>query len=462
LIKFHWQPRPNALVWGKFNRKSAPMDLSQYPTFRVAACDLNGLMRGKRVPGSYASTLDQGAVRLPLSALNVDIFGADIDGSPLVFESGDADGIMRPTNRGPVPVPWLQSKQPLVPMMLYHDNGTPFVGDPRHALITVLDRYTSRGWNVVAATELEFTLVDDSGKTLKPVRNPLSGRRLTAPEVLSVSDLDPFDPFLTALYEGCEAMGIAAQTTTCEGGIGQFEITLHHQDALRAADDTWLFKALIKGMARQHGFAATFMAKPFAKDAGNGMHLHFSVLDQNGVNIFDDGTKAGSDLMRAAVAGCLAAMPASTLVFAPHANSYTRLVPDAHAPTGACWAYENRTAAIRIPGGPPQARRIEHRVAGGDINPYLLFTAILGAAITGIDAGMTPPAVLTGNAYTQDMPQLAPDWKTAIDWFETDPLIAQIFPAGLIRNLVMTKRQELRRMRDIPVTEHWKTYLDPV
>jgi glutamine synthetase len=438
------------------------MDLSQHATFRVAACDLNGLMRGKRVPGSYASKLDQGAVRLPLSALNLDIFGADIEGSPLVFETGDADGILRPTDRGAVPVPWLANTQALVPMMMYYEDGTPFEGDPRHALISVLDRYKSRGWTVVAATELEFTLVDDSGKRLKPVRDPLSGRRLATSEILSVAQLDPFDPFLTALYEGCEAMGIAAQTTTCEGGIGQFEVTLHHQDALRAADDTWLFKALIKGLARQYGFAATFMAKPFADDAGNGMHLHFSVLDQVGANIFNDGTDAGSDTLRAAVAGCLAMMPASALVFAPHANSYARLVPGAHAPTGACWAYENRTAAIRIPGGPAQARRIEHRVAGGDINPYLIFSAILGAAITGIDEGMTPPAVLTGNAYEQDMPRLATDWETAINWFESDPLISRVFTAGMIRNLVMTKRQELRLMHDIPETEHWKTYLETV
>ena len=438
------------------------MDLSSYQTFRVAACDLNGRMRGKRVPGDYAAKLATGSVRMPLSALNVDIFGADIDGSPLVFESGDADGILMPTDRGPMPVPWLAVDQPLVPMVMHHDDGTPFDGDPRHALTAVLERYAARGWQVVAATELEFTLVDDSGDTLKTVRDPRNGRRLTAPGVLSLAQMDAFDPFLSALYQGCQDMGIPAQTATSEAGIGQFEITLNHQSALRAADDTWAFKTLIKGLARQHGFAATFMAKPFAEDAGNGMHLHFSVLDGEGRNIFDDGTDAGTDLMRAAVAGCVAAMPGSTLVFAPHANSYTRLVPGAHAPTGAGWAYENRTAAIRIPGGPPAARRIEHRVAGGDITPYLIFAAILGAAITGIEDGMIAPAPLTGNAYEQDLPQLAPDWQSAIDRFESDPMVAKIFSPGLIRNLVMTKRQELRLMSDIPPGEHWKTYLETV
>ncbi|WP_101065977.1 glutamine synthetase family protein [Roseovarius salinarum] len=438
------------------------MDLHDHTTFRVAASDLNGQMRGKRVPGSYAAKLDAGAVRMPLSALNVDIHGADIADSPLVFESGDADGVLRPTGRGPVPMPWLDGAQPLVPMTMYTDDGAPFDGDPRHALESVLARYAARGWRVVAATELEFTLVDDSGDRLAHPRDPRHGRRLEAPEILSCTQLDTFDAFLDALYEGCAAMGIAAQTAICESGVGQFEITLHHQDALRAADDTWLFKALIKGLARRHGLAATFMAKPFAEDAGNGLHLHFSVLDADGGNVFDNGGAEGTPVLHAAVAGCLAAMPASTLVFAPHANSYTRLVPGAHAPTGACWAHDNRTVAVRIPGGAPVARRIEHRAAGGDTNPYLVFSAILGAAITGVERELTPPPPLTGNAYAQEMPRLAADWATATERFETDEAIADIFAPGMIRNLVMTKRQEMRVMARIPADEHWKTYLDTV
>ena len=137
-------------------------------------------------------------------------------------------------------------------------------------------------------------------------------------------------------------------------------------------------------------------------------------------------------------------------------------MPGAHAPTAVCWAYENRTAAVRIPGGAPVARRVEHRVAGGDINPYLTFAAIMGAAMVGIEQGLVPPAPLTGNAYDYDLPQLAPDWATAIDLFESDPMIAGIFPKMLIRNLVLTKRQELRLMGDIPEADHWKTYLGTV
>lgn len=438
------------------------MELAQYPNFRVAACDLNGILRGKRIPSGYAGKLDDGVLRMPLSALNVDIFGADIEGSPLVFETGDADGLLYPTGRGAVPCPWLGTPQPLVPMSMYHEDGRPFPGDPRHALTAVLERFAARGWQVIAATELEFTLIDDSGEAPRPPRDPLSGRRLNAPGVLSMAQMDAFDGFLTELYEAAEAMGIPAQTATSEAGIGQFEITLMHEDAQAAADNTWLFKTMIKGMARRHGFAASFMAKPYAGDLGNGLHMHFSVLDRDGTNVFDDGGDKGTDLLRAAVAGCLQGMPGATLIFAPHANSYTRLVPGSHAPTGAAWAYENRTAAIRIPGGAPTARRIEHRVAGGDTNPYLVFAAVLGAAILGIEDGQAPPPPITGNAYDQEVPQLAPDWDTAIDLFEKDAGMARIFPGALIRNLVMTKRQEARAMAGIAPEDHWKTYIESV
>ncbi|WP_424830986.1 glutamine synthetase family protein [Ruegeria sp.] len=439
------------------------MDLNALHTFRVAASDLNGQMRGKRVPPSYADKLAKGAVRMPFSALNVDLWGADIEGSPLVFESGDADGVLRPTERRPVPMPWLNTTTALVPMCLYDDDGAPFAGDPRHALSAILNRYAQRGWTVIAATELEFTLLDSSAAQPRPPQNPLTGRRLSDEAVLSMAEMDAFDGFFTDLYDGCTAMGIPAQTAISESGIGQFEINLNHQDALRCADDTWLFKALTRGLARKHGFTATFMAKPYLADAGNGMHVHFSVLDAQGRNVFDNGGPKGTDTLHAAVAGCLAAMPGSTLIFAPHGNSFARLVPGAHAPTGASWAYENRTAALRIPGGAPAARRIEHRVAGGDINPYLMLASVLGAALLGIEDGLTPPDPITGNAYEVDgLPQMAPDLPSAIAAWESDPLIARIFPAELIRNMAMTKRQEIARFADIPPDEHWISYLEAV
>jgi glutamine synthetase len=438
------------------------MDFDDFKTFRVAAADLNGQMRGKRLPRIEFGKLAQGSVRMPLSVLNVDVWGGDIENSPLVFETGDADGILYPTEHGPVPMPWLDSRSALVPMWMYRRPGVPFEGDPRHALARVLQRCADRGWSVQAAVEMEFYLVDDNGPALAPPLNPVSGRPLQGHAILSVRQLDAFDAYLSAIYEACEDMDIPAESAISEAGLGQFEVNLAHRDAMAAADDAWLFKSLVRGMARRHGMAATFMAKPFAEDAGNGMHMHFSVLDQEGRNVFDNGGPEGTDLLKNAIAGCLAGLQGSTLVFAPHGNSYERLIPGAHAPTGICWAYENRTAAIRVPGGPHQARRIEHRVSCGDINPYLALAAILGAALIGVEDGLTPPAPITGNAYDQTLPRLVPSWTQAIDAFETDPMIARIFEPGLIENYVMTKRQEVSRLEAIAPEDRWKVYLEAV
>ena len=438
------------------------MHFDQYRTFRVAAADLNGQMRGKRVPLATFDKLGAEGTRMPLSVLNVDVWGADIEDSPLVFASGDEDGVLKPTEHGPVPMPWLDSPSALVPMWMFHDDGSPFAGDPRHALRRVLDRYKERGWTVQAAVEMEFYLVDDTGHQLAAPQNPISGRPVFGNAILSIRQLDAFDNFLTDLYDACDAMEIPADSASSEAGLGQFEINLDHRDAMAAADDAWLFKAMVRGMARRHDMAATFMAKPFANDAGNGMHVHFSVLDEDGNNIFDNGGPEGTPLLKNAVAGCLAGLAPGTLIWAPHGTSYDRFTPGSHAPTGGCWAYENRTAAIRIPSGPAKARRIEHRVACGDINPYLLLSAILGSALAGIEDEMEPPAPITGNAYDLKLPGLMPDWESALERFETDPLMARIFTPELIRNFAMTKRQEIRRLAEIPPEEHWLVYLETV
>ena len=258
-------------------------------------------------------------------------------------------------------------------------------------------------------------------------------------------------------------MDIPADTAISEAGPGQFEINLMHQpDPLKAADDTWLFKMLVKGIARSYGFAASFMAKPYEAWSGNGMHMHFSVLTKDGKNIFDDDGEDGTEALRHAVAGCLRAMPGSTLLFAPHENSYDRLVPNAHAPTGIGWAYENRTAAIRIPSSSPKARRIEHRVAGGDVNPYLTLAAVLGAALNGIEDGLEPPAAFKGNAYDQNLAQLPGDWGAAIEAFAECPEMRRIFPLHLIDNYLMTKRQELHYMAELSDEETVELYLDTV
>lgn len=438
-------------------------DRPQIRTIRAAACDVNGVARGKRMPIPSAIKVLTDGTRFPFSALNVDIWGEDIEDSPLVFDSGDRDGVLKPTERGFLPMPWLETPSALLPIWMFHEDGRPYEGDPRHALRAVLDRFKARGLTPVCAVELEFFLIDDSGRNLQVPISPRSGKRRKAAETLSIRALDQFDSFFTDLYDACEEMDIPADTAISEAGLGQFEINMMHcDDALRAADDAWLFKMLVKGLARRHGFAASFMAKPYEDYPGSGLHTHFSVLDQSGKNVFDNGGPEGTDLMKNAVAGCISAMPGSALVFAPHLNSYDRLVPGNHAPTGVSWAYENRTSSIRIPSGSSSARRIEHRVSGGDVNPYLMLAAVLGAAITGIEDGATPPPPVTGNAYDADLPQIPDNWQAAIDAFESDPYVARIFAPEMIRNLVLTKRQELHYMQELTPEERVIIYLDTV
>lgn len=432
-------------------------------TFRVAAADLNGQPRGKRIPARFADKIMTEGTKFPFSVLNMDIWGEDVEDSPLVFQSGDPDGVLLPTERGFMPMPWLEAPTGLMPLWMFHPDGRPYDGDPRQALARVVERYKAAGLTPVVATELEFFLIDDSGGQLRVPPSPRSGKRRTGAETLSLRALDAFDRFFTSLYDACEAMDIPADTAISEAAPGQFEINLMHQaDPLKAADDSWLFKLLVKGLARQYGFAGSFMAKPYEEWNGSGMHMHFSILDLNGNNIFDNGGEEGSERLRHAVAGCLAAMPGSTLLFAPHENSYDRLVPNAHAPTGIGWAYENRTSAIRIPSSGPKARRIEHRVAGGDVNPYLTVAAILGAALNGLEDRQEPPPPLQGNAYEQGLAQLPGSWGAAIDAFASCPQIKRIFPEHLIENFVMTKRQELHYMAELSDDETIELYLDTV
>ncbi|MCR8723065.1 glutamine synthetase family protein [Frigidibacter sp. ROC022] len=438
-------------------------DHPEVRNIRCGAADLNGVARGKRVPVKFARKLEEEGTRFPLSVLNLDIWGEDVEDSPLVFEVGDPDGVLKATERGYVPMPWLDSPSALLPLWMFHEDGQPFEGDPRHALRAVVERFAALGLTPVVATELEFYLVDDSGKELKQAASPRSGKRRPGAEILSLRALDAFDGFFNDLYDACDEMGIPAEAAISEVGLGQFEINLEHQaDALKAADDAWLFKLLVRGLARKHGFAASFMAKPYEDYAGNGLHTHFSMQDKDGNNAFANGTFEGTPLLHYAIAGCLRGIPDLTLIFAPHGNSYERLVPESHAPTGICWAYDNRTASVRVPGGSLSARRVEHRVAGGDVNPYLFIAAVLGSALTGIEDRLEPPPPISGNAYEIDLPQIPDTWDAAIDAFEASPLVRRIFPEALIQNLVMTKRQESHYFDELTPAEQIDLYLDTV
>ncbi|MCP5088741.1 MAG: glutamine synthetase [Rhodobacteraceae bacterium] len=432
-------------------------------TVYAAVCDLNGAFRGKRVPASAVGKVQSGGLRMPLSVAAVDIWGEDIEGSELVFETGDADGICEATGRGILPMPWADKPTVMMPLWLAEEDGAPFLGDPRRALADVVVRYAARNLTPVVATELEFYLVDLATGTPLPPRSPVTGKRLDSDGVLSLDELEHFSGFLNGVYDACKAQGIQADAAIAENGAGQFEINMMHvNDPLRAADDAALFKKLVRGVARKHGFAATFMAKPYGNRAGSGFHVHFSLLDEHGVNVFDNGGEEGSSALLNGVAGLLATMAQNTLTFAPHENSYRRLMPGAHAPSAVAWGYENRTAAIRIPGGSTKARRIEHRVAGADANPYLVLASVLGGALIGIERDMQPAPAISGDAYSMDLPQLPMDWSAAIAAFETGELVTEIYSGRLQQMLAGCKRQEYTRFKRQVTDFEYHSYLETV
>ena len=431
---------------------------------RAVIFDLNGVMRGKRLPLAQLDKAIKGGVRIPLSAANVDIWGRDIENSRWVFESGDADGGTCWTGRGPLPMGWTDRNAAMVPLSLTYNDGRPFEGDPRNLLALILDKFAQRKLYPVAAFEMEFYFSDPrlhDGDMPKTLTSPLTGALNLREGVLSVEDLEGHDRLISEIYDCCAQQDIAADAAISEAGAGQFEINLlHGSDCLKVADDAMLFKQIAKGVARKFGLAASFMAKPYAERPGNGMHVHLSVLDEKGRNIFDDGSEQGSAAMRHALAGLLAAMPESMLIFAPHQNSYRRFAIEQHAPIAACWGYENRTTALRVPLGPSSQRRIEHRVAGADTNPYLVLAAILAGVLAGLESEDTPPPPHIGSAYEADLPALPASWKAAHDAFAEGDMLKQYLPEVFRQMLLDCKAQEMRRFASDISAFEYKSYLD--
>ncbi|ODA66742.1 Gamma-glutamylputrescine synthetase PuuA [Methyloligella halotolerans] len=426
-------------------------------------CDLNGTLRGKWLPADQSSKLLGGGIRMPFSTLNVDIWGADIEGSQFVYETGDADGVCTYTGRPLVATDWMTRPGAMALLWMGYEDGAPFLGDPRRALAAICERYAAAGLKPVVAGEFEFYLFDPSGRSPMPPTSPVSGERLNAHNAISISEVQHFEGFLNDVYDYCRDQEIGLDTTISEYGFGQFEVSMKHiDDPLKAADDAILFKHMVRAIARKHGFGATFMAKPYGEDSGSGLHYHVSLLDRDGENVFDDGSLEGSETLQHAVGGLLTTMQECMLTFAPHENSYRRFQPGTHSPASVGWGYENRTAAVRIPGGAGKARRFEHRVAGADANPYLVLASILGGALLGIERKLTPPPPVDGNAYDAELPALPREWGAAIEAFDAGSHVGDIFSPTLQRMLVDCKRQELQRFRQTVTEFEHQTYLEVV
>ena len=411
--------------------------------------DLNGVQRGKRIPRENLEKAYRDGVNLPASVFALDILGNTIEETGLGLSSGDADRVCRPVPGTLMPSPWLRDgRQAQLLMTMTEADGGPFFADPRQVLTRVLERLGRAGLTPVVAVEMEFYLVDrarDALGMIQPPCSPASGERATHSQLYSISELDEYADFLEEIQEAARLQALPLDTALKECAPGQFEINLIHcDDALAACDSAVLLKRLIKGVAIKHGFEATFMAKPYGGEAGSGTHVHISLLDEAGRNVFaaEDQDPLGTPRLREAVAGLLDLMPASMALFAPNLNAFRRFQPGLYVPMAPTWGYDNRSVAVRIPSGPNAARRLEHRVAGADANPYLLMATLLAAIDHGLQHRLTPPPAIDGNAYDQVAPSLTNSWSQALDLLEGSEVLAEALGRDFLHVFLANRRAE--------------------
>ncbi len=445
--------------------------LAARPAVRVVDLllpDLCGVLRGKRVDRSDLAGIYQRGMFLPGSMFALDVQGGTIQSTGLGFDEGDADRACVPVPNSLYPAPWMgPSVAQLQVQMLDHDGG-PFYGDPRHLLDSVLERYAARGWNPVVAVELEFYLVDcerTPAGHAQPPKSRYTGRRESRAQINSMADLESVSDILTEISATCEAQGVATGAALAEYGPNQWEVNLRHvADARAACDQAIRFKRIVKGVAHRNGVEATFMAKPYADAPGSGMHLHVSVLDRDGENVFASDDALGNDPLKQAVAGLLDTIADGMAIFAPNANSYRRLRPELYVPMNATWGYNNRGVAVRVPVSGAADRRLEHRVAGADANPYLVAAAVLAGMLLGVERRLVPPAPLAGNAYTQRLaaPRLPDDWPTALARFGESAFLREYFGERFVTLYERTRRGEMQDFNSrIPALDYaW--YLEQV
>ena len=350
--------------------------------------DLNGLMRGKRIPADQWPRICGSGNALAMSLFTMDMT-CDVWETPVVgFANGFPDCHIFPMHP-PVAVPW----EPGVAMCFARAEGMdhgPLTVDPRQALLRQVERANAMGIDLQVGTELEFYLLD-----------PDTGRpRDKGNDCYGLARAAELEPVLGPMRRELAEMGIPIEQSNPEYAAGQVEVNIRYDSAMIAADRVVMYRSLVKQLAARHGLNATFMAKPFIDESGNGFHLHYSLWSE-GKNIFADAGKL-NDLGRHFLGGMQQRMAEASICGAATVNAYRRRQPLSFCPVNASWGLDNRTVALRVIEGSDSAVRIEKRDAGADCNPYLLMAADIAAGLDGIEGKTEPTAITTGNAYEDD------------------------------------------------------------
>jgi glutamine synthetase len=437
--------------------------LAEYPDIEMIEAlitDCNGAARGKWLPvGKLSSLLTEG-IKLPESAVAQDMWGRDVPS--ICLENGDIDGWCRVVEGSLAPS--LSARgvdQAQVVLTMFRENGEPSFWDPRQVLSRVVAALADRGLYPRVAIELEFNLFNRPAGG-QPLRETLPDESLTGGNLYGLGALDEHAALFEVLRETFAVQHLPYEGVLKEAAPAQYEINVaYSDDALAYCDQVVRMQRGISAVAARFDALASFMPKPMENQAGNGMHMHCSLMDESGCNVFDSGTTEGTPLLHRAVAGCLTLMPDTQLIFAPSYNAYRRFQPGNHAPTQPNWGYDNRTTALRIPASPSAATRIEHRVAGADSNPYLAIAALLAGVLAGLEQNLTAPEPIAGNAWTDDADSstLPSHMADAIRRFSHSDGVRDYLSAPFQRAFSELKLQELaefeRRVTDFEL----ETYL---
>jgi len=404
--------------------------------------DLNGVPRGKVMTAE--GFLEGRRLQLARGVLLQCIMGGYPAAKYYGSDDGDLALIADPaqTHR----LPWSEEPRALAICDADELDGEPSNLSTRGQLKSVIARYARHGWSPVVATELEFFVFAPNSDPNQPFKPPvgLDGRREDGQSAFSVSSNNGLRPFFSEVYKCMAALGLPRDTFMHEMGVSQFEINLLHGDPLLLADQTFLFKHMLKEVALKHGLTVVCMAKPLAHTPGSSMHIHQSVVDSvTGQNIFSDAQGNLTAAFRHFIGGQQAAMADFTALFAPNVNSYQRLCHPFASPNNACWSHDNRAAGLRIPASAPVARRVENRLPGADANPYLAIAASLSAGLYGIEQQLEPTEPIQGEFVVPDALSLPCTLHAALERLKRSELAKELFGAEFIEGYIASKTLEL-------------------
>jgi glutamine synthetase len=409
--------------------------------------DLNGVPRGKVMTAE--GFLEGRRLQLARGVLLQCIMGGYP--APRFYGSDDGDLALNAEPSQIHRLPWSDTPRAFAICDADELDGRSSGLSTRGLLKKVIARYAQHGWQPVVATELEFFVFARNADPQQPFQPPLGldGRREDGASAFSVSSNNGLRPFFQEVYQCMAALGLPRDTFMHEMGVSQFEINLLHGDPLLLADQTFLFKHLLKEVALKHGLTVVCMAKPLAHTPGSSMHIHQSVVEQgSGQNIFSAADGQATPAFYHFIAGQQAAMADFTLLFAPHVNSYQRLCHPYASPNNACWSEDNRAAGLRIPASAPVARRVENRLPGADANPYLALAASLAAGLHGIEQQLQPSAPIQGEFDVPDELALPCTLHAAIERLKRSDLALELFGKEFIEGYIASKTLELTSFYD--------------